>query len=205
MNVKAKKIRHNTSDQNMTSMGADINDGMASPYFTSLTTEKAAFLAKSEAFAVALAAAHAGGREAKAAKRQAKFEMVVAGNVLCDAVNRLAKGDIVIVLASRFKPSRENITPVVMEGFKKFVVANTQTLGEVIFTAVKGRGALSVLIYWGVGDTLAEVTEWHICSQSVNQCVISGLQSGKRVWGRALATGRSGQVLWAQPISTIVL
>jgi hypothetical protein len=153
----------------------------------------------------ALSVAKNGSKAQKAEKNVAKRALKVAMRELCDYVNFTTPGDFAKLSTTGFRISNTIISPVEMQPLKKFTLTNGVNPGTVIAKTSWGRGTVMVLIEYGVGALIGDVTTWIPCPDASQTCVISGLTSGSRVWARATSVGRRGQKIIATAISTIVL
>jgi hypothetical protein len=202
---KPKKQRQDVSDAKALTDSQRVAVNMSATAYASLAAEVADLQGKRDIFSAKQAVAKGGSSEDKAASKIAKREMINSQNSLCDSLNVFAKGDILLLLGSGFEITPEFYPSVELAPVEKFTVKNTNVPGRVKLNAVKGDGCLTLEFEWGQGPTIESVTVWSKCSQSQNECTVSGLISGGRFWGRVNSIGRRGQQLMSQPINIIVL
>jgi hypothetical protein len=147
-----------------------------------------------------------GGTRAQAAiKNASKRGVDTQSKVVCDAINKIARNNLAILLLTGYPVGEGKTGPVELFPLKSLKVKNGKTLGEVIAKAVAGAGTAHVLMEYGFGDTAESVTTWIPCPDTSATCTISGLTSGMRIWIRATAVGRRGQKLPAPAVTTIIL
>lgn len=152
-----------------------------------------------------MSAAAYSGRDARGIKNAAKAELAAAIKAVVDSVNAEAKGDRAKLNTSGLALNAETRSPVHLEPIKVLTLQNTLIRGQVMAKAKKGRGTKNVVMEYALGNTIDSSTVWHACPSSGATCIISGLESGTRVWVRATAVGARNQMLPTEPVNTIVL
>lgn len=175
------------------------------PAFSTLAAEVAGLQSSIDDFSAKLTEALGGGRAKIAAKNSSKLEVDIKSRALCDAINRIGKNNLPLLLETGYPVSEGNGGPVLLEPLKRLRLLHGKSLGEIIARASAGGGTAFVLMEWGYGETAESVTAWQPCPDTKRTCTISGLTSGQRIWVRAISVGRRGQRLLSLPVGILVL
>lgn len=204
--LKASKNYKKMSDSALDSFAGAVLVAMTgNTYFTPLAADVAVLQDKYDNYTAALKLAVNGSREQKAQKNTDKAELISALDVVCDGVNPIAKGNSVKLYSSGFKIVDTKGSPVVIQPLKKFTLGYGPNEGTVVITAQKGRGTVSLMIEYTIGDTVGADTVWSRCNETKNVCTIEGLTPGHYLWARATSVGRRNQILFTSPIKIMVV
>jgi hypothetical protein len=205
---KAKYLKRDLSDPDLSTKAQTAQtslDGNANFPGAEMLALLADFQNRRDNYGAALAASIFGGRAAKQLKNTCRRLLFNSGKPLVDEVNRIADGDRDKLSTCGLEIGSEVAEKKTMEPLRSFKVFNGINLGEIIAKARAGRGTKFVLFEYGIGDTIESITAWTSCPASKNQCTITGLSSGKRIWVRAISVGARDQRILATAITTIIL
>jgi hypothetical protein len=206
MAVKAKMDFVNMSDDDLDGKSLEVITGTTdNPNYPGIADKVTDVQAARDIYMADLPVAKNGSREQKAVKNVSKGGLVTTMKALCNQVNTDTPGDYAKLISTNFTVSNPVTQRVTLEVLKKFEAVNGINPGTIEVRFRKGRGTVMVLVEYFVGDIIKEDTVWTACPNSSSKCSITGLPSGGRVWIKATSIGRRQQVIYATPITTIIL
>ena len=138
-------------------------------------------------------------------KNNAKLLVEAKLRQLCDLVNFITPNNRAALLTTGFNLTSEVKQNHELRPFKKFFAKNLVNKGGVKAQVVRGGGTQSVLFYFAVAVTLADITTWTPCPGSGSSCTLTNQESGSRIFFKATAVGPRNQMYVSDPISIIVL
>ncbi len=154
-------------------------------------------------FEQALSKTVMGDRVLIAAKNQSRLTLIQALRQLALDIDAQANGDKGKLLSSGLDLAATGDSVSQLKSPTDFKVLDGLNAGEIKFSCKRDDAAVSYSFEY-TDEIPTENTKWTAKVSSSRECVVKGLRSGIRIYGRVTANGRRGQAASSEVLSRLV-
>ncbi|HEY5407463.1 MAG TPA: fibronectin type III domain-containing protein [Ginsengibacter sp.] len=147
-------------------------------------------------------AAAEGGKAAKAARDEAKGNLIILLKALGNYVNYTAQGNIPILATSNFDLVKAK-QPVVLQSITQLLVTSMPNTNSLSLRAIGGSGIRGFVHQYTTDPTMAD-DSWVSVNSTVRKYTFQNLVRGKEYIVRLICIGSNGQSSISDPVSRIV-